>query len=209
MQFKEELVGVDKAALVDESDEVLMVRLAEGDLGAYETLYARYKNRILTFVYRYAGDRDWAEDLTQEVFLKLYRSPRSFDPRNRFVTWLFAVARNLTIDFLRRRKPVVPLVVEGEDGEFMVPHESAEGDSPMDMLLLKEMEENLQRVLLTLSDKLREVFILCAIQGLSYEEVARIVGCPPKTVSSRLSRARERFMHHIDGYLQGRNPRIV
>ena len=193
------------AVAADESDEVLMVRVAEGDIDAYEQLYHRYKNRILTFVHRYVGDREWAEDLTQETFLKLYRNPRAFDPRNRFVTWLFTVARNLSIDFLRRKKPVTALTGgDGEDETFALELADKESDGPADTALIHELEENIQDTLMDLSDKLREVFILCAIQGLSYEEVAVIVGCPAKTVSSRLSRARKRFLRSFKPYLAGK-----
>jgi RNA polymerase sigma-70 factor, ECF subfamily len=190
-----------------ESDEVLMVRVAEGDVGAYETLYQRYKNRLLTFIHRYVGDREIAEDLVQEVFLKVYRSPGSFDPRNRFLTWLFTVARNLAIDQLRRKKPATTLSHENEEGEFR--YEPAENPEvgPAKTALFREMEGHLQEVLSGLSDKLREVFILCAMQGLSYEEVAQIVGCPAKTVSSRLARARKRFMDDMNPYLDGK-PRL-
>lgn len=190
----------------DESDEVLMVRTAGGDTRAYETLYHRYKNRILTFIFRYVGDRDWAEDLTQETFLKLYRAPKAFDPRNRFLTWLFAVARNLTIDFLRRKRPTAALVAKDDDQEYTIEPEDRAHERPVAMTLLSEMDGRLQEVLQELSPKLREVFILCAIQGLSYEEVAGIVGCPAKTVSSRLSRARERFMKSFEPYLNGKRP---
>lgn len=190
----------------DESDEVLMVRVAEGDVEAYEQIYHRYKNRILTFIHRYVGDREWAEDLTHETFLKLYRNPRAFDPRSRFVTWLFTVARNLAIDFLRRRKPVTTLS-QGDRGDesFQIELPDDQGEEPADAALIRELEENIQETLMTLSDKLREVFILCAIQGLSYEEVAAIVGCPAKTVSSRLSRARKRFLKSFSPYLSGKN----
>lgn len=188
----------------DESDEVLMVRVASGDTGAYEVLYHRYKNRILTFILRYVGDREWAEDLTQEVFLKIYRTPKAFDPRNRFLTWLFAVARNLTIDFLRRKRPTAPLSSMQDDQEFTIEPEIRDHEGPVESTLLTEMDGKMQGVLLELSPKLREVFILCAMQGLSYEEVATIVRCPAKTVSSRLSRARERFMKAFEPYLHGK-----
>lgn len=187
-----------------ESDEVLMVRVAEGDVAAYATLYERYKNRIATFVHRYVGDRETATDVTQELFLKVYRSPRSFDPRNRFVTWLFTVARNLAIDHLRRKKPVASIGGPADDGERVREPADVPHSGPVDATLFKEMESSLQDVLDSLSDKLREVFVLCAMQGLSYEEVAQIVGCPAKTVSSRLARARKRFLDELQPYLAGR-----
>jgi RNA polymerase sigma-70 factor, ECF subfamily len=205
--LQEELRVASREADWNESDEVLMVRVASGDTGAYETLYHRYKNRILTFVLRYVGDRDWAEDLTQEVFLKVYRTPKSFDPRNRFLTWLFAVARNLTIDYLRRKRPTAALVGVQDDDEYTIEPETNRAQGPIETTLLSEMDGKLQGVLMELSPKLREVFILCAMQGLSYEEVAGIVRCPAKTVSSRLSRARERFAAAFEPYLQGKRPR--
>ncbi|MCB9833000.1 MAG: sigma-70 family RNA polymerase sigma factor [Planctomycetes bacterium] len=196
----------EPAPLAEASDEVLMVRVAEGDSGAYETLYQRYKSRILTFVMRYVGDRDWAEDLCQETFLRLYRNPRAFDPRNRFSTWLFTVARNLAIDFLRRKRPATSIDA-GEDGDYRIEPAGPEAERPVDRTLMRELERRVQDNLNALSDKLREVFILCAMQGLSYEEVAQIVGCPAKTVSSRLARARERFAQSFDPYLAGKERR--
>jgi len=92
------------------SDEALMVRLMEGEAAAFDLLYQRYAPRIRTFVYRFIGNRESAEDVTQEIFLKVYRNPRAFDPRKRFLTWIFAVARNASIDHLRLKKlPTVPL----------------------------------------------------------------------------------------------------
>lgn len=206
MNAHKRLSVAESAQSGEESDEVLMVRVAEGDVEAYEQLYHRYKNRILTFVHRYVGDREWAEDLAQETFLKLYRNPRAFDPRNRFVTWLFTVARNLSIDFLRRKKPISTLTSgDGENESYTIEPADGQSEGPADSALTRELEENIQDTLMDLSDKLREVFILCAIQGLSYEEVAVIVGCPAKTVSSRLSRARKRFMKSFKPYLAGKN----
>lgn len=202
ISFSNETPKGDAAELHRESDEVLMVRVAEGDSAAYETLYTRYKNRILTFVYRYVGDRDHAEDLTQEVFLKLYRNPRAFDPRSRFLTWLFAVARNLTIDQLRRKRPTASVGASAEEGENLVEPEIDSNQTPVELTLMHELESNMRDMLMSLSDKLREVFILCAMQGMSYEEVAQIVGCPAKTVSSRLSRAREKLMDGFGKYLE-------
>ena len=189
----------------EESDEVLMVRIAEGDITAYETLYDRYKNRILTFVVRFVGSREWAEDITQEAFLKVYRSPQSFDPRSRFLTWLYAVARNLSIDNLRRRRPIVGLSLMSSDGdEFTIEPPTEQSTRPDKLALMNEMEATVSRLLQDLSPKLREVFILCAMQDLSYEEAALVVGCPAKTVSSRLSRARSRFAKEFSWYLDGR-----
>src|SRR5688500_10783635 len=99
MRTRNELIVDQSLASFQESDEMLMVRLKDGDRAAFDRLYERYEGRIRSFVFRFVGDREAAEDLTQEIFLKLYRNPRAFDPRGRFVTWIFAVARNACIDF--------------------------------------------------------------------------------------------------------------
>jgi RNA polymerase sigma-70 factor, ECF subfamily len=180
-----------------------MVRLLEGSVDAFEELFSRHGPRIRVFVQRFVGDRDWADDLTQDVFLKLYRNPRAFDPRGRFLTWIYAVARNACIDFLRlKRLPTVPVGTPGRDED----DRHAEPASPVhhgpeSTALQSEFESRVHEVLGTLSVKLREVFVLCAIQGLSYEDAADIIGCPVKTVSSRLSRARDRFLEKFKKFL--------
>lgn len=203
------LLRVEAADAVDsESDEALMVRLMDGSLSAFDSLYARHAGRIHTFIDRFTGDAEAADDLTQEVFLKVYRNPRLFDPRGRFLTWVYAVARNACIDFLRlKRLPTVPIAGGGSDddaGFYDPPTVAHEG--PEAHALDGEMQQRVQALSAKLSRKLREVFVLCAVQGLSYEDAAQIIGCPVKTVSSRLSRARERFLKEFRRYLDGDRP---
>ncbi len=186
-----------------EADELLMVRLMDGDRQAFDRLYERYETRIRTFVHRFVGDWEAALDLTQEVFLKVYRNPSAFDPRGRFLTWIFAVARNASIDYLRLKRLPVSASVGSEDDEDdrAVDIPTPRQESPERGLLLRELREKIHEVLARLSTKLREVFILCAVQGLSYEEASEIIGCPVKTVSSRLSRARDQFFQSFQSYL--------
>lgn len=185
-------------ASFQESDEMLMVRLMDGDREAFDRLYERYEGRIRSFIYRFVGDREASEDLTQEVFLKVYRNPRAFDPRGRFVTWIFAVARNAGIDHLRlKRLPIVASATHDEEDDSPIALPAPLALAPDERALQNELEGRMQEILETLSPKLREVFALCAVQGLSYEEAAEVIGCPVKTVSSRLSRAREQF---FDGF---------
>ena len=198
----EDRIGVSDPETAERiSDEELMVRLMEGDAAAFDEIYARYAPRIQTFVYRFIGNRESAEDLTQEIFLKVYRNPRAFDPRKRFLTWIFAVARNACIDHLRLKKLPVVSFGGGEDESWTPQIESPRAGSPEEEALGRELEGRMQDVLATLSKKLRDVFVLCAIQGLSYEEAAEVVGCPVKTISSRLSRARDRFYQGFSRYL--------
>ena len=192
--------------LAPESDESLMVRVMEGDRAAFDSIYARFAPRIQAFVRRFVGRTDVAEDLTQEIFLKVYRNPKAFDPRARFTTWLFAVARNACIDYLRLKKlPTIPAgVPTKEDGESRIePASKAAG--PDDIALRRELGVHAERILQELSPKLREVLVLCGMQGLSYEEASEIIGCPIKTVSSRLSRARDQFFRSFQLVLDGRS----
>ncbi|NRA94841.1 MAG: RNA polymerase sigma factor [Planctomycetes bacterium] len=181
---------------------MLMVRLMDGDRDAFDGLFERYSGRLRSFMFRFVGDREVAEDLTQEVFLKLYRKPRSFDPRGRFITWIFAVARNACIDWLRLRKlPVVPVGAGGDGDDPTLEPAALAAYAPNETAVHHELQKRMQEVLGRLSDKLREVFVLCAVQGMSYEDAATVIGCPVKTVSSRLSRARDQFFQSFKKYL--------
>lgn len=185
-----------------ETDEVLMARLVDGDLAAFDALYERHAARLRVFIARFIGDRDAADDLLQEVFLKVYRSPKSFDPKAKFLTWVYAVTRNACIDWLRRKKiHFVPIGPSDDDGVPSVEPATPSYDRPADRVLSGELADRVAAVTDALSPKLREVFVLCALQGLSYEEAADVIGCPVKTVSSRLSRARDSFFSKFKDYL--------
>lgn len=187
-----------------ESDETLMVRLMDGSLEAFDRLYERHSGRIHAFIDRFTGDPEAADDLTQEVFLKVYRNPRMFDPRGRFLTWIYAVARNACIDFMRlKRLPTVTVAGGGDGEDFGYDPPDVAHEKPDVQALHAEMQRRVDRLTANLSPKLRDVFVLCALQGLSYEDAAQIIGCPVKTVSSRLSRARERFLVDFRRYLDG------
>lgn len=202
------ILRLDEADVPDPaSDEALMVRLMDGSLEAFDALYARHAGRIHTFIDRFTGDAEAADDLTQDVFLKVYRNPRLFDPRGRFLTWIYAVARNACIDFLRLKKlPTVSTAGGGDDDDFGYDPPAVAHEGPESKALESEMHERVAATTARLSRKLREVFVLCALQGLSYEDAAQVIGCPVKTVSSRLSRARERFLREFRRFLDGDRP---
>ncbi len=190
-----------------ESDEALMVRLMDGSAEAFNLLHARHAGRIHAFIDRFTGDAEAADDLVQEVFLKVYRNPRLFDPRGKFLTWIYAVARNASIDFLRlKRLPTVPIAGGGGEDDTGYDPPTVAHQGPEAQAMDGEMAAKVQTLASTLSPKLREVFVLCAVQGLPYEDAAEIIGCPVKTVSSRLSRARERFLKEFRRYLDGDRP---
>jgi RNA polymerase sigma-70 factor, ECF subfamily len=203
------LIRVDATDAVGTvADETLMVRLMDGDIEAFDELYGRHGTRIRTFIERFTGDPEAADDLVQEVFLKVYRNPKLFDPRGRFLTWIYAVARNACIDFLRvRRLPTISTSGGSSDDDAPSYDPPAPAHArPLEQTLDSELREQIGRLATKLSPKLREVFILCAVQGLSYEDAAAVIGCPVKTVSSRLSRARDRFMQEFSRYWDDARP---
>lgn len=180
-----------------------MAAFVGGDQDSFDRLYRDFAPRVRAFISRYVGDKDAGDDLLQEVFLKVYRKSDTFDLTAQFSTWVFAIARNACIDWLRRRR--MPLVALGggygdvEQDEIQVADPVAL--VPGDEAQSREFAELLDTAVKNLSPKLRLAFLLCAVQELSYEEAAKIIDCPVKTVSSRLSRAREQVFeslkHHI------------
>lgn len=181
-----------------------MAALRRGDLGAFEDLVRAHKDPLYAYFARMVGDRSWAEDLCQETFLRVYRSRDEYVERNEFRAWLFRIARNLALDFLRREKRRRALSLSRATPGALEPDFVPAGAlAPPEELATRELARKVEEAILDLPPRFRNVFVLCAVEGLSYEEVARVEGCPVKTVSSRLSRARRRFQRMIDPYLVG------
>lgn len=183
------------------TDDRLMEAVKTGDREAFTRLVARHKVPILNFLYRYTLDRDLAEDLSQEVFLRVFKEARSFDRRlGKVTTWIYTVARNLARDVARRKKfELKANSAFCERRGQLQPTELASNwvDDPVFALERKETIRAVRASLARLPEKYRSVFVLCELQGLSYGETGAVVGCSEKTISSRLSRAREKFRKEL------------
>jgi RNA polymerase sigma-70 factor (ECF subfamily) len=162
------------------SDEEIMMEAARGSMEAFEEIVRRYQARLLRFFSAAAGDRETARDLTQECFLRLLRSARRYEPRATFRTFLFTIARRLAFDekakAWSRREAIpeeLPSAADGPDRETEK----------------KRMSAWLSQALLALPPKEREAIVLSESAGLSYREIAALVGCPEGTVASRKNRA--------------------
>lgn len=187
---------------LESTPEELMARFVAGDRRAFDTIYEYFGPRVRAFINRYVAHPDAGDDILQEVFLKVYRKSETFDPAAHLSTWLFAIARNACIDWLRRRKlPTVSLSPTGDDDTATVQVADPAGVTPADRASTSELSTLFDRAVERLSPKLREVFLLCGVQGLAYEEAAVILGCPVKTVSSRLSRARAQLQEELGEHL--------
>ncbi len=178
--------------MVGATDEELMRAVQAGDEAAFPLLYRRYERRLLAFLVPYVGDLALAEDLLQESFLRVFRQRASYEPRGAFRTWLFAIARNLALDQLRRRRslgePASPLreqtKVEADAEGLLDPAPDALG-----VLAGREAATRLQAALLELYEEDRASILLSRLEGLRYREIAEILGSTEGAVKVRAHRA--------------------
>lgn len=171
------------------SDAALVDDCKSGNPAAFDELVRRYKDRVYHVVYRFVGNHEDAQDLSQEVFLRAHQSLAQFEGRSKIYTWLYSIAGNLARNRLRDggrrgRDKVVRL------DEMRAEREQAAVPNPEQAARGREMEAAMQEALLTLPEHYRIVFVLRTVDRLSYDEIAEIVGCPKGTVKSRLNYAR-------------------
>jgi RNA polymerase sigma-70 factor (ECF subfamily) len=169
-----------------DSDERELVRAAQrGDLAAFKALYERFRDQMYNLTYYWLGDAVWAEDVLQIIFMKAYRGLPDFRFESGFATWLYRIALNECRNQQQRRgaQPVPLEALLGSDSEF-------DAAPPPDFeQAVRERREIIHRALMELPPKLRAVVALKYLDGLSYEEIATVLGCAPGTVASRLNRA--------------------
>jgi len=162
-----------------------------GDHVAWESIVRRYNSRIYNLAYRFTGRFDEAEDLTQEIFLKIYRTLNTYRPESgALVTWMVRVGRNHIIDHYRKVK-----TERAQTDSIEVEYEKVEENpgrfvSPSEALEKRELSERVHRTLLRLSEELREAVILRDLEEFSYEEIAQMLKVPVGTVKSRINRGR-------------------
>jgi RNA polymerase sigma-70 factor (ECF subfamily) len=176
---------------------LLVRRCIAGDVVAWEEIVQRYNRRIYNICYRFAGSADDAQDLTQEVFIKIFRTMSSYDmERGAFMTWVATVTRNLLVDHFRKSKQdrmtdsldATPL--EHEDA-MPLSDKIEDKAMPADAhVQSRETKETVQRALQKLSPELREAVILRDLQDMDYREIATVLKVPEGTVKSRINRGR-------------------
>jgi RNA polymerase sigma factor (sigma-70 family) len=176
---------------------LLVRRCISGDAVAWEEIVQRYNRRIYNICYRFAGSPDDAQDLTQEVFIKMYRTLNSYDvERGAFMTWVTIITRNLLVDHFRKGKQdrmtdsLDSAPSEHEDAmplSEQIPDKSVPPDSRVHN---REARETIHRALQKLSPDLREAVILRDLQDMDYKEIATVLKVPEGTVKSRINRGR-------------------
>ena len=174
-------------------DKQLVERVRRGDKRAFDLLILKYQHKIISIVGRYLGDQNDVQDVSQETFIKAYRAIPNFRGESAFYTWLYRIAVNTAKNHLvskSRRPPNID--VDIDDGEFQ--NNSAvlmDNESPQASLATSQMEQVIFRSIENLPSELRIAVTLREFDGLSYEEIAKIMNCPVGTVRSRIFRARE------------------
>ncbi len=186
-------------------DLALVNRAKEEDAAAYDQLVRKYQERIYATVYHMTSNHEDANDLTQETFIKAYRALKSFKGDSSFYTWIYRIAVNKTINFLKQRKNRVHMSLN--DMDF-----NAENDPDMVALVsektprrdlgIAELSEKLNAALQKLSEPHRMVVTLHDVQGLSHDEIAKIMDCNVGTVRSRLFYARQQLQAILSDYLK-------
>lgn len=187
-------------------DTALVNAYLEGETRSFDALVERYQTRLLNFVYRIVGDRERAEDLVQEVFVRVYRHLGRFDRSKKFSTWIYTIASNLAKNELRNRSrnPLVlftSMTKGWEDEERPLEFEDP-SSRPDDLFRKRHVRELVESSVAQLPTHHREVFMLREIEGRSYEEIAEITHCNLGTVKSRLNRARNSFAEIIEPSLR-------
>jgi len=174
------------------SNEELMALTAKGDGYAFELLVRRHQTSVLNLIYRYVGDRTIAKDLTQEVFLRVWRAANRYEPKAKFTTWIYRIGANLCLNELKSLKgrKIVPL--EAEETRQSSDYESHLGasQSPEDLLLADEGNRRISEAIQSLPENQRMALILKRYDNLSYAEIAKIMECSVSAVESLLVRAK-------------------
>ena len=187
-----------------DSDQVLVRRVQDGDVAAFDALVRKYRERLYSVVYNLTSNREDAADITQEAFIKAFSSINRFQGKSAFFTWLYRIGVNTTLSHLKRNRfrrffSLENLQEDGSHAQVLetlaAKHKSEKG------ALLSELQEKLNEALQKLSPKHRTVVVLFEIEGLSHQEIAEIVGCSVGTVRSRLHYAKQQLQADLQAFI--------
>jgi RNA polymerase sigma-70 factor (ECF subfamily) len=184
----------------------LMLRVRDDEPGAFEELVETYQHRLVAVMHHLVGNAEEAEDLAQEVFLRVYRSRERYHPQAKFSTWLFTIANNLALNSLRakQRKPTVPLAVQDSGPLGPRPAEQLvhdRGGQPSHHLQQQELALLVQQAVRGLNERQRMAVVLNKFEDMNYAEIAEVMGLTTKAVKSLLSRARMNLRLALQGYV--------
>jgi RNA polymerase sigma-70 factor (ECF subfamily) len=184
-----------------------MLRFQKGEIGAFQQLFNKYSSSVVNFASRFVGSRERAEELAQEVFLQVYRWQERYEPRAKFSTWLFKIANNHCLNEVRKGEYKVSF--ESLDSQLDSDREGRERDLPDtnpkkgdDILAAKQAADRIQQILRRLPESQRSAVTLSRFEGLSYQEVAEVLGTTEKAVKSLVFRATQSLREGLKEFLE-------
>ncbi len=184
----------------------LMLRVRDDDTTAFAEIVERFQNRLVAVMHHLVGNADEAEDLAQEVFLRVYRIRKKYTPTAKFSTWLFTIANNLALNAIRdrKRRPVLPLEVRESGPLGPRPAETtaaSRDDPPNHNLQQQELADVIRSALDDLNERQRVAIVLNKFEDMNYAEIAEVMGLTTKAIKSLLSRARAKLREALQGYI--------
>ncbi len=196
----------DRTMDQQDPDAVLMLRVREGDMAAFETLVERYKQPVINLLYRTLPDATEAEDLAQNVFIQVHKSAHRYEASARFSTWLFTIARNLCLNEIRRRSrhpaESLDLTHPENDDQPLRQIEDVKQFAPPDTMLQGELADKIEEAIASLPENQRTAMLLCRQDDLSYEDIAKVLNCSLSATKSLIHRARETLKQRLKPYLK-------
>jgi RNA polymerase sigma-70 factor (ECF subfamily) len=188
---------------LSDPDVRLMLEFQEGNKASFETLLHKYFPRLVNFIYRYLSSREAAEDIAQEVFIRVYKSGASYKPQSKLQTWIFTIARNLSLNELRRNKHrtvSLDATFSSDEGELKRQVQDPNSPDPSDDMLRQEKAEAVKAAINDLPENQRVAVLLRRYEQFSYEEIAQMLNISSKAVKSLLSRAKENLKEKLTGW---------
>ena len=193
--------GAERPGFRELDDSRVVAAYLAGRNRAFDELVDRYQKRLLNFIYRTIGDRERAEDLVQEVFIRVHRHLQRFDQSKKFSTWIYTIASNLAKNELRNRSRSPLVLFQTIKKNWEADHRPLEWEDtklrPDDLFRKRHLKELVENAVAQLPEHHRIVFVLRELEGKTYEDIADITGCNLGTVKSRLNRARNNFARII------------
>ena len=188
----------------DGPDQVLVERVQRGDKAAFDLLVLKYQHKLVKLISRYVRDQAEVLDVAQEAFLKAYRAVPKFRGDSAFYTWLYRIAINTAKNHLmaQSRRPPSEDVNFADAEQFGGESELKEYATPERLLMRAEMEDTIIGAIEDLAPDLKTAITLRELEGLSYEDIAEVMGCPVGTVRSRIFRAREAINRRLEPLLE-------
>ncbi len=190
---------------LSDPDVQLFLEFQKGEARAFDTLMHKYYKRVLNFLYRYCADAALAEDLTQEVFLKVYENASRYTPQSKLQTWIYTIAHNLVLNELRTRKRKmvsIEATFESDDSTLKRQFEDPNTPSPAQGILDEEKQDIIRKAILSLPENQRTAVLLRRFEDMSYEEIAQAMQTSVQAVKSLLNRAKENLREKLADFVK-------